>query len=252
MIEEVVRRVPGWLKGTDRSSGTAPRDPELLVSAAHELRTPLTTLLAQAQDLERRQMREPGSRPDIGAIRRIAREAARLRSLIQELLDAAAIEQGRLELAPEPLDLVELARAASAARSGSACQVNATGPVIGAYDRQRMRVVLESLIDNAMKYGEGAAARMVVWQQGDRAFVAVQDRGSGIPAEDVPKVFDRSYRGANAADHAVPGLGLGLYLARAIVQAHGGAIALYSTPFEGTTVSVVLPCPPAAGAIPHA
>jgi signal transduction histidine kinase len=231
-------RTPSLARAT---SPTPPRT-DLLSSAAHELRTPLTTLLAQAQAIERRLLKDPDIRPDVAAVHRIAQEAARLRFLIQELLDASRIEHGELVGEREAVDLVELARAACAARAPGSCVVEAAAPVVGIYDRQRMRLVLEALIDNAVKYSPvGGPARVLVWERDGCAYVAVQDHGVGIAEEDQPRVFDRFFRGGNAADHAVPGLGLGLYLARAIVRAHHGAIALRSTPLGGTAVTVVLP-----------
>lgn len=187
-----------------------------------------------------------GERPDIAAVRRIAREAARLRFLIEELGDASAIESGRLLCERELGDLVELARAACVMHEGSDrhCILEASGPVFGSYDRQRIRFVLEALLDNAVKYSPpGAAVRVFVWQREGAAHIAVEDSGTGILPEDLPRIFGRFARGSDAADHG--GLGLGLYVARAIVQAHGGEIAIQSEPFRGTTVTMALPCTPA-------
>lgn len=234
-------RLP-WLRSGDAPKApTRPPGTDLLSAAAHELRTPLTTLLAQAQDIERRLITDPGH-TDPAAVHRIASEAQRLRFLIQELLETAAIEKGLPLNEIEPVDLVEIARLAAAARTPG-LDVESASPVVGMYDRARMRLAIEAVIDNAVKYGDGSPIRVIVWREREQAYIAVQDRGSGIPDDDLPLIFERSHRGANAKDRSVPGLGLGLYLARAIVRAHKGAIGIHSTPFDGTTVTFALPCP---------
>lgn len=239
---EAQRVVSSWIRSRE-SPKAAP--PDLLSAASHELRTPLTTLLVQAQEIERRLIADPAWSPDPAAVHRIASEARRLRRLIEELLDAAAVESGRLVLELEPVDLADLARQAAASSAAGRAVVEAAVPVIGRYDRRRIRLLLEEIVGNAERYGTGAEPiRILVWQQDQVAYIAVQDRGMGIPPEDLPRVFERLHRGANAADLSVPGLGLGLYLAKAIAQAHRGAIAIHSTPLEGTTVTVALPLDP--------
>jgi signal transduction histidine kinase len=231
-----------WFRSSEAAKvpATAPGT-DLLNEAAHQLRTPLTTLLAQAQDMERRLTLDPSAAPDIAAVHRIATEAQRLRHLIQELLETAAVEKGDLALDLEPVDIADLTRIAAATRAPGVA-VEASTPVVGWYDRARMRLALEAVIDNAVRFGDGTEIRVLVWRDGEQAYVAVQDRGSGIPGADLPKVFERSHRGANAIDRSVPGLGLGLYLARKIARAHHGAIAIHSTPLDGTTVTFALPC----------
>ncbi|MGA7730674.1 MAG: ATP-binding protein [Chloroflexia bacterium] len=217
---------------------------DFLSAAAHDLKTPLTTLVAQAQLLERRAERKPDMPVDREAIRTIAREATRLKNLVLELLDAARAEEGKLLGEMEEFDLVAVAQEVCARHNSErhACSVRATGPVEGTYDLNRIRQLLENLVENAVKYSpEGGEVLVKLWAEGTRAFISVRDQGIGIPQADLPHVFERFHRGANVDDRRFAGMGLGLYICREIVEQHGGKMKVASRRSEGTTFTVELP-----------
>ena len=228
-----------------REEATRLKD-DFLSSAAHDLKTPLTTLMAQAQLLERRATRSPEAPPDVSGIQRIVRESKRLNTLVLELLDASRLEQGRLLGEREPVELVALAREACERVSSPrhSCIVRADGAVIGDVDRLRVMQLLDNLIDNAVKYSpDGGTVEVKVWTEDRTAHVSVTDQGIGIPADDLPHIFDRFHRGRNVDDRRYAGMGLGLFICRGIAEQHGGRIEVMSTPGKGSTVHVVLPAP---------
>lgn len=213
-----------------REEVTRLRD-DFLSSAAHDLKTPLTTLLAQAQLLERKVARDPSAPADAKGIHRLVVETRRLNGLVLELLDAARAEQGRILGQVEVADLVEIARQVAARLSTDRHPVRMSGNdrVIAELDSMRIDQVLSNLIENSAKYSpEGGEIELRVWQEGDSAYFSVMDRGIGIPAADVPYVFDRFHRGGNVDDRQFAGMGLGLYICRAIVEAHHGQISVVS------------------------
>ncbi len=194
--------------------------------------------------LERRAIRDPAAPADLGRIRRLVAEAERLRTLVLELLDAARVEQGRILGAREEFDLVELCREVlgrqASERHRSA--LDAAGPVIGAWDRVRIAQLVENLVENAVKYSpDGGEVRVGVRREAGAAELTVADRGIGIPAADLPRLFDRFHRGSNVDDRRFSGIGLGLYICRGIAEQHGGRIRAESAPGAGTTFHVSLP-----------
>ncbi|HEY8490670.1 MAG TPA: ATP-binding protein, partial [Dehalococcoidia bacterium] len=232
---------------------------EFLSIASHELRTPLTTVKGYVQLLGR-QVRQPEPDPArMGALtEQLELQVARLERLVADLLDASRIQQGRLELRPEPLDLRHLASEVLARfdhapeRTGAHRLVlDAPEPVSGSWDPARLDQVLSNLLSNALKYSpQGGPIRLSVRARGGWAEVAVADQGLGIPPEEQPNLFRPFARGATAR-RAVGGEGLGLYITQQIVQRHGGSIALTSEPGRGTTVTVRLPLtPPGPAAVP--
>jgi signal transduction histidine kinase len=226
-----------------REEATRLKD-DFLSAAAHDLKTPLTALIATAQLMERRVLRQPERPPDLDAIRRIVGESIRLRTIVVELLDAARVEQRRLLGTRETVDLAELAREVATHHASEEHQVvvEAPGPVVGRYDRARIAQLVENLVENAVKYSPaGGEVRVAVWAEGEAAHLTVTDHGIGIPAADLPHLFERFHRGANVNDRQFAGMGLGLYICRGIVEEHGGRIEISSTLGEGSTFRVSLP-----------
>ncbi len=217
---------------------------DFLSAAAHDLRTPLTSALLKVQVLERRMRRAGEPVLNMQPVADIRADLERFSHLLSELLDVARSERGRLTGAREPVDLRELAlEVAGQAREGCTVVLEADSPVIGAYDRVRIREVLVNLVDNAAKYGGGqeTPVRIVVKQHDGEARIAVIDRGIGIEPEDIPRLFDRFARGSNA-EEKTSGMGLGLYICRTIVEEHGGTIWVESAgKGKGSTFHVVLP-----------
>jgi signal transduction histidine kinase len=168
----------------------------------------------------------------------------RLAQLVEQLLDVSRIDMGRLELHLEEVDLSAIARgvadrlAEQLERAGCTLELVLEGPVAGAWDRLRLEQVVTNLLTNALKYGAHRPIRMKVWSEGDTALLRLDDRGIGIPKEDQTRIFERFER---AASHNYGGLGLGLFIARQIIQAHTGRIWVESEPGKGSTFFVELP-----------
>lgn len=211
---------------------------DFLAMVTHDLRTPLTAILGNAQLLERRGEYRAAAVADIAA------QADRMRRLIDDLADVVRVEAGRLMLRRAPVDLVELARqeAASIQRHSGihAVAIEApNGPVVGEWDADRLGQVLANLLGNAVKYApDGGEIAVRVARDGGFAAISVRDEGPGIDPEHLPRLFDRFYR---AQSQGAGGLGLGLYIARMIVEAHGGTIHAASEPGRGSTFTVRLP-----------
>lgn len=226
---------------------------DFLSAAAHDLKTPLTTLVTRAQLMQRRAQRDPSAPPDQESIRLLVMEGQRLRRLVLDLLDAARVEQGRLVGMREEVDLVAVARDVCA-RLGTArnpCLVKvesdaeSDAAIIGLYDRFRIEQLLDNLVENAVKYSpEGGPIHISLYQDQAGVHLVVTDHGIGIPAEDIPRLFARFHRGANVDDRRFPGMGLGLFICKGIVEQHGGQIMIQSQPGQGSSFHVVLPFVP--------
>lgn len=217
---------------------------EFLSAAAHDLKTPLTILLGQAELLERYAAKTPDAPTDRGRVQRIANEARRLQRLVEELLDASRIEDGRLVGELEASDLATLVREACERHQAEGVRLvlEADAPVPATLDRTRIVQLLDNLVGNARKYSPPDSAIGVrVWREGSEARLAVRDDGIGIPVEDLPRLFERFYRGSNVADRRHDGMGLGLYICRGIAEQHGGRIWAEPMPDGGTTFHVALP-----------
>lgn len=218
---------------------------EFLAIAGHELRTPLAALTLQVDGLRHVVGRMADAAPLAARLNRVAASAARLAHLVDQLLDVSRITAGRLELAPEPLDLRELVGEVvdrfreAAGRAGTTITVVAPTPVRGTWDRLRLDQVVTNLIANAIKYGRGKPVEVAVAAEAADAVLRVVDRGIGIDAEQQQRIFLRFERAAEARKYG--GFGLGLWIARRIVDASGGTIAVTSAPGEGATFTVRLP-----------
>jgi PAS domain S-box-containing protein len=227
---------------------------EFLSIASHELRTPVTALQLQLQLFQRYADRAsvvlpPEMREKVEALERQIR---RISLLVKELLDLSRLRLGKLELRREELELGELAQEIIANLqseidlSGSRVDLQVRSAATGAWDRLRLGQVLTNLLVNAVKFGQGKPISVTVDEDGaGRAVLEVRDQGIGIAPEHQARVFGRFER-AVPAEH-FGGLGLGLYIARQIVEAHGGEIRVESTPGIGSTFRVELPTTPARG-----
>ncbi len=220
---------------------------EFLSIASHELRTPVTALQLQMQMLHRAAERGgPAVAEQIAEkMESLERQTRRIALLVNELLDVSRMRLGRLELRLEEIDLAALAREAvehlraDLERSGSAVSVRAEGPASGRWDRLRLEQVVANLIVNAAKFGEGKPIVVSVEARDERARLSVEDHGIGIAREHQDRVFGRFERAVPSQHFG--GLGLGLYIARQIVEAHGGHIEVRSAPGLGSTFTVELP-----------
>ena len=169
----------------------------------------------------------------------------RLEQLTSELLDVTRIEEGRLELVRTELSLAALVREVveqlepELAVAGCPVTIDCPEPITGVWDGPRLEQVLSNLLGNALKFGAGQPIEIRGAREGDRAVVTVTDHGIGIDPARRPYIFDRFERAVSSASYG--GLGLGLYIARSIVAAHGGTIEVASEPGHGATFTVTLP-----------
>jgi signal transduction histidine kinase len=233
-----------WVRA--REEATRLKD-DFLSAAAHDLKTPLTTLVGDAQLLVRKARLRPDAPPDVAGLVRIEQAAMRLRGLVLDLLDVSRAERGRLVGATEVVELVEIAKAACRRHTSERhpCVLEAGAPVWSVGDSARLAQLLDNLLENAAKYSPaGGEVRVRVWEEDGQARLSVADQGVGIPAQDLPRIFDRYHRGTNVDDRRFPGMGLGLYICRVIAEQHGGCIWASSTPGAGSIFHVALPLAP--------
>jgi predicted ATPase/signal transduction histidine kinase len=220
---------------------------EFLRVASHELRTPIASLLLSAEALLRASELGRSVPPEVldRSLRRVRGNTVRLEQLASELLDVTRIEQGRLELTPVELELGALVRDAvehlALDLAAAHCPVTlaSAAPVVGYWDRSRLEQVVTNLLTNAAKFGAGEPIEIQIERVGDCARLAVTDHGIGIDPARRPYVFDRFERAVPSSSYG--GLGLGLYIAKSIVVAHGGTITVDSEPGIRSTFTVTLP-----------
>lgn len=177
------------------------------------------------------------------------RQSGRLTRLIDELLDVSRITSGRLTLELEDVNLSQLVPEVEERlrqmleRGGCSAELRIQPRVVGRWDRLRLEQVLVNLLTNAMKYGGHSPIEVSLHADERQATLAVRDRGPGIPEGEQQRIFERF---ARAAPRGVGGLGLGLYITRQIVEAHGGRIRVESQPGKGAAFFVELPLQPAS------
>jgi len=230
----------------ERTRAVDVRD-EFLAIASHELRTPLTALLLYIQT-ELRVLRRIGSAEQNDAINRLEttqRMALRLDKLISELLEVSRIIWGRLQPEREDVDLAALVQDSLARQQQQLQQARCSvhleveGPVRGQWDRGRLDRVIDNLIGNAAKYGAGKPIEVRLDGRKENVLLEVRDHGIGIDPADQARIFERFERAVSRRQYG--GFGLGLWISRKIVEAHGGSISLMSRPGAGCTFSVELP-----------
>jgi signal transduction histidine kinase len=225
---------------------------DFLSSASHDLKNPLTAIKGGADVLHKRASRsvEPDAQRMVEMLSRISHAATRMAGLIDQILDVAQLKAGyQLELDRVPTDLLVLANKVVrdfVADTGRAIAIQTTETELtGSWDAARMERVMTNLLNNAVKYSPmgGQIALWFARENGagrDWAVMNVRDQGIGIPEEELPRVFDRFYRGRNVIGK-IQGTGIGLAGVRQIVEQHGGRVSVTSKENEGTTVSVKIP-----------
>jgi signal transduction histidine kinase len=222
------------------------RQRQFTADASHELRTPLALIRANAEMLALHSERLPDGDPEL--VGEIIYETDHLNRLVGDLLTLARADAGSLELNTQPVDfraLVsdvhdDLSRIAEA--NGIASDVTLDGPVTVQGDEGRLRQLLLILLDNALKYTDpGGRVDISLERDDNRARLVVSDTGIGIPADDLPHIFERFYRVDRAREHESGGTGLGLSIAQWIVQAHHGNIKVDSDVGQGTRFQIELP-----------
>jgi signal transduction histidine kinase len=212
--------------------------------ASHELRGPVANFRLAVQLLARELSRGEHGRID-ERLRVLSRQADRLGRISGALLDVTRITAGRLSLLRQEMDLTALAQdvvarhADEAEAAGTRVAIEAEGPVSCQADPDRVEQVITNLLSNALKYGRGSPVTIRVHPEDGYAVLAITDRGIGIPAEQQARIFGRFERAVPPRNYG--GLGLGLWIARSLVEAHGGRIAVESSPGQGSTFTVKLP-----------
>jgi signal transduction histidine kinase len=209
--------------------------------ASHELATPLTSAKLALGRLEKTDLSEDASR----SVAIVARQVRRLEHLVSEMLDTTQLQIGRMKLTRASVDVVQLTNGAlESLRSGlrrdlAEVRLDGEESVVGSWDGARLEQVLVNVVGNAIKYGGGRPIQIDVTTLGEQAHIRIRDEGIGIAPEVMKRLFAPFERGASARHYG--GLGLGLFIARRIVQMHGGRIEVDSEPDKGTTVTIVLP-----------
>jgi PAS domain S-box-containing protein len=225
---------------------------EFLAIASHELRTPLTPLRLGLQSALRiLQSGKPASEELLSRLAVTDRQVVRLTRLVESMLDLSRLTRGTLQLDTAPCDLAvlvgEVLERSREVLAQSECtldaQVEGPLPVLG--DRLRLEQVLENLLSNAMKYGAGNPVHVRCRAERGRAMMSVEDEGIGISPEDQQRIFGRFERAASVRHYG--GFGLGLYILREIVEAHGGNVSVESQPGQGARFTVTLPLLDAPG-----
>jgi len=232
-------------RAEDLARNLAATTDEYIALVGHELRTPMTSIAAYVQLLT--------DTPDLPAEIRellavVDRNAQRLRYLIEQLLDLAAVETGHVAIAAEDVDLADIAAVAvSHAREAAAqrhitVEVNVPEALHVTGDADRLSQMLHGLLDNALKFSHPHSKVTVTASAEDGTIqLTVADTGIGLPNDEQPQLFRRLYRGDNARHRGIPGNGLGLALSRVVAERHHGTITLAANHPAGTTVTVRLP-----------
>ncbi|MBI5200776.1 MAG: GHKL domain-containing protein [Elusimicrobia bacterium] len=218
---------------------------EFVSNASHELRTPLSSIKVFAETLS--QPVAPAEHAEF--VREIEENADRMARLVDDLLSLSALESGKQPPNFERVALTELIAKATAtvkplaAKKNVVLRVEAMGDVPDVRaDKGLLRQVLLNLLDNAIKYsGDKGVVRVSAAPAETFVSVAVEDNGPGIPAEDIPRIFERFYRVDKARSREQGGTGLGLSIVKHIVESHGGAVTVHSEPGRGSTFRFTLP-----------
>ncbi|MFB9316875.1 sensor histidine kinase [Cryptosporangium minutisporangium] len=229
---------------------------QFLALVSHEMRTPLTAISTYTELILTDPEQECSAQHRL-LLERVDRNTRSLRAIVNDLLDLAALESGRFTVSCDHVDLVAVVHdsvgaAAGAARAAGVEVLTDVPDRAGLWaDVVRLRQVLDNLLSNAVKYSpHGGEVRIRVRTEDDTVRLAVSDTGIGIPEAERPRLFHRFYRASTARNHGIPGTGLGLTIVRAIVEAHGGTIAIADVPGPGTTFEVRLPASERPAATP--
>jgi PAS domain S-box-containing protein len=226
---------------------------EFMLIISHELKTPITNLKLQTHLALRELRRHAGRQGATEAetlkaknyVENIERQVERLAILIEDVVDSARIGIGKLQTTPERMNLTELTRRIVASQAapfqqvGCTVEVDADEALFIRADPSRIEQVLMNLLTNAMKYGAGKPVTVSLRPRGPEIVLAVRDHGMGIAKDDQGRIFQRFERAISA--RSISGLGLGLFICRYLVEAHGGRIEVESEPGQGALFSVILP-----------
>jgi signal transduction histidine kinase len=248
-----------------RSEQLAARQMDFVATVSHELRTPLAVIRSAAQNLSAGVIADPAQARRYGEL--IDNEGRRLTDMVEQVMDYAGLEGQRRVRSPRAVDVLSVVEDVAAAcrpvceAAGCTLEVDLGDPdenvpaVMG--DEAALGRVVANLITNAAKHGAdgrwvGVKVSSCEVKTGREVQVTVSDRGRGIEASELSRIFEPFRRGRHAVERQVHGNGLGLSLVKRIIEAHGGRVAVTSTPGEGATFVVYLPAAPESGVIAEA
>ncbi len=216
---------------------------QFLAAAAHELRTPLTATRLRLNRLEK--TIGDGSDATHVQLYSVRRAVKRLQRIVENLLQVGFINTGTLKLRREEIDVGSLADevcedlSADAARAGCELQREGQRHLLAWVDGARMKQVIQEMLSNAMKFGAGRPVVVAVFLEPPFVRIEVTDQGIGVHPEDIPRIFGRFERAASGRN--IGGLGLGLFIAQKVAEAHGGSVEVQSIPGERTTFRLWFP-----------
>jgi PAS domain S-box-containing protein len=249
-ITERVRLLEAERRARAEAEAASQRREEVMAIVSHDLRNPLFAITTSASVLHKRLLRaaseQGGPPPDLKHLGIIERSAQRIANLIGDLLDVAAIESNGLKIQRAVHDVgalvresIELLQPVAASKQLKLSAELENEPLWANVDRERVSQVLSNLLGNALKFTpEGGTIAARAGAEATQVRIEVQDSGPGISPEELPNLFDRFRRRAKGDRH---GLGLGLSIAKGIVEAHGGQLWVTSAPGQGTTFFFSLP-----------
>jgi signal transduction histidine kinase len=216
---------------------------EFISIASHELKTPIFSLQLQTDIIEKtfhlQSTNQKLSQDTAESVGMLKRQILRLNELVETMLDVSRITAGLFHLDKRKFDFMNLMREMTDSLGSPLIQIEGPQHVFVLADENRIRQVIDNLLTNAFKYGEGNPIKVLVEQKTEEVTFTVTDQGVGIAPESVPIIFDRFERAA--ATRSTSGFGLGLYIAKKIVEAHGGTISVKSKLGKGSTFTVNLP-----------
>jgi len=243
----ILATVAALIRFTRRAQKLAELQMEFVAGVSHELRTPLTVMRTAGHNLQGKISSDPARVQRYGAL--IQEESQKLTSVVDQVLRFANVKAGRVIGERRPLKVDELIEDALEPESGCAIEkhIAAGLPAISG-DPTTLKIALQNLLSNAAKYGTGdwigVSASVEHDRNGPMVEIAIADRGAGIPPGEIGKIFDPFYRGQRAMADQVHGTGLGLSLAKRILEAHGGALAVRSEAGKGTEFLMRIPAAP--------
>jgi signal transduction histidine kinase len=220
---------------------------DFIAIAAHDLGNPLTGIKGTVQLLARRAAgRQVDPEMLAESLGTMLEQSGAMERLLHKMLDATRVRAGQLVLQREPADLVAIVRHAIGLLGQEAQQrvvvVSTVATLVGNWEAERLEQVVENLISNGLKYAPEGPIRVTIDQRQDTAVLSVIDRGMGLSPVDHARLFQRYFRSPAVIEQRVEGTGLGLFICRGIIEAHGGRITAVSDgPGTGTTMTVVLP-----------